>query len=316
MGKFNLGEGLLSEVSRQVENQNSFKIVHLPISQIRTNKNNKYSIEAIEELKFLILHNGLKQNLEVKRVGTDEYELVSGERRWTALNELINEGHSQFTLVPCIITDGSECDLPLSPETKEKYAISMTNFGARKYTEEDLLMEVATLKEVYSELKANGYPLSEKQREFIAEKLQISPTQVHRYDYVNKHASEPVIDAVKNSGMSINVAAEIAKLPEKEQTQLIHSTENPKDLTPTKVIQFHKKKEKQRAARSNEMVTIHRDDFLYIQDLLDKTINPLRELNKGIEISASDAMKLTAMRVKISTELEKIDKILKKYSDK
>ncbi|MDU3355205.1 ParB N-terminal domain-containing protein [Clostridium sp.] len=45
--------------------------------------------------------NGLNHNLVVRPTENGTYELISGERRFTALSKLVLEGHKQFINIPC-----------------------------------------------------------------------------------------------------------------------------------------------------------------------------------------------------------------------
>ncbi len=108
MGKYqnvNLSNlGFMNSLSKSMT-QKSFRIEKIPYDKIVTNTKNKYSIENIEELAFSILHNGLKQNLEVRDNNDGTFTLISGERRYTAICRLISEGHSEFEMIPFLITD-------------------------------------------------------------------------------------------------------------------------------------------------------------------------------------------------------------------
>lgn len=93
---FNLG---LPNGETEKKKDDAFRIERISIDRIIPNNKNEYSIEGIEELKFSILHNGLKQNLEVTNNGNGTYSLLSGERRYTALKGLVEDGYEQFSLV-------------------------------------------------------------------------------------------------------------------------------------------------------------------------------------------------------------------------
>ena len=81
-------------------------------------------------------------------------------------------------------------DLPLSDELKELYVLTTTNAEQREKTDYDLMLQVQNLSRIYTELKVAGYPLRGRQRDMIADKLGISPTQVQRYSSINKNLDE------------------------------------------------------------------------------------------------------------------------------
>ncbi|MCG4722899.1 ParB N-terminal domain-containing protein, partial [Alistipes putredinis] len=54
--------------------------------------------------------NGLNHNLVVRPIENGLYELISGERRYTALNKLVERGEDKFKKVPCKISDLNDLD--------------------------------------------------------------------------------------------------------------------------------------------------------------------------------------------------------------
>lgn len=148
---FNLG---LSNGETEKKKEETFRIERISIYNIIPNEKNEYSIQGIEELKFSILHNGLKQNLEVTDNGNGTYSLLSGERRYTALKGLVEDGNEQFSLVPCLITDVSKSssfldengEEILTDDDKEMLSILTTNAEGRQYTDADKAFQVRGLR--------------------------------------------------------------------------------------------------------------------------------------------------------------------------
>lgn len=114
--KFSISEGMLNGISkntRKVEEfkaKDNFKIDYINIDRIKRNEKNFYEIVDIESLAEDIKLNGLNHNLVVRKLDNDMYELISGERRYTALNKLINEGNKEFNLVPCKVIESNDID--------------------------------------------------------------------------------------------------------------------------------------------------------------------------------------------------------------
>ena len=76
------------------------KILNIPVSQIKPNINQprtEFNQEALNELADSISQNGILQPLTVRKLGKNDYELISGERRLRASKIA---GLSQ---VPCIV---------------------------------------------------------------------------------------------------------------------------------------------------------------------------------------------------------------------
>lgn len=236
--------GFLNEASK-AEKQKKFEISDIHIDDIVPNAMNQYSVDSIEELKFSILHNGLKQNLEVYKIPGGKYRLLTGERRYTALKELVKAGHSEFELVPCLITNLSDNELPLSEKSKELYALVTTNSEARELTDGDRMFQVNSLKSIYKELKENGVKLTGNMNDLIAEQLNISPRQVKRFNYVEEHGTEEIKEKLANNEISLNTAENVAHLSPAQQTKIIAG--EAAAVTPAKV-----EKLKAQAAKKNE----------------------------------------------------------------
>lgn len=238
--------------------QNSFRIEKIPYDKIITNAKNKYSIEKIEELEFSILHNGLKQNLEVKDNGDGTYTLISGERRYTALRSLISKGHDDFELIPCLITDpdqsavflDEEGNEILTPDDKEDWAIVTTNSENREFTDSDRAFQVSTLKKIYTKLSDNGVKLPGRISELIADQLDMSPTQVKRYTYVEQHGTEELKQKLDSNEISIGAAAEVAHLSSAQQKEILQK----ESVTSATVKTHQQNKEKKKTQRKENTI--------------------------------------------------------------
>lgn len=97
--------------------------------------------EDVSDVKANILATGLKYELTISENNT----IISGHRRWKALTELVNEGHSEFATVKCIVKhyDTAEAELE---------ALIIANSQRTKNLEQ-IGREALNLKEIYG-LKA------------------------------------------------------------------------------------------------------------------------------------------------------------------
>ena len=260
------------------EKKPTFRITDIPIEKIVPNGKNKYSIQSIEELKFTILHNGLKQNLEVYSIGEGLYKLITGERRYTALKALVDEGYTQFSLVPCLVTDLSLNELPLSESSKEMYAIITTNSETRVYTDADRMFQVSELKKIYTELQQNGVKLTGKMNDLIAKDLNISATQVKRYNYVEKHGTDELKEKVKSGEINIRTAESVAHLTPTNQKKILENDE----VTSASAEKEIKKTEKKKAQRKD---------------------NTLKKTNTMINLSEASVINLEINNLKSKMEI-------------
>src|SRR5699024_4749398 len=83
------------------------EVVHIAVEQIVPNQFQPRSIfneEKIKELAQTIHTHGLIQPIVVRKTSDDTYELIAGERRWRAAQEL------EWEEVPCIIRDMTDTE--------------------------------------------------------------------------------------------------------------------------------------------------------------------------------------------------------------
>ncbi len=289
------------------------KITMIPYEDIVRNEHNHYSIEDIESLAASISDVGLREPLEVKALDDDRYMLIGGERRYTAIGQLRAEGSTRYDLVPCIVVDIQSIDLPLSDELKELYVLTTTNAEQREKTDYDLMLQVQNLNRIYNELRAVGYPLRGRQRDMIADKLGISPTQVQRYSSINKHLDEDLKKDFKEGKMPLTVASAAAALPKEKQAAL-------KDLTAEKEVITQKDVDQVASVTSScspqeikkevnqEKVTVNTD---FLQRLEGQVKDLQYNLsNGGISVSLDQKVRLRRLMDTAVKALNQIQKIV------
>lgn len=284
--KLKLGAGLLSDVSKSTI---KMEVTHIEREKIEKNPKNKYSIKGIESLKESIRVYGLSEPLEVKELPDGRYMLLGGERRITAIDELIEDESvkdwNEYTLIPCVVKDLDDINIELSEENKEKFAILTTNKESRKYTEADKYYEIQAWKEIIGELRKNGVDTfttadedgeektvqirGEKTREILAKTTGMSRGQINKYEAVDKNATEDIKNALLNDRLSVAAAAKASKeLTKEEQDNLARASASEK-ITEKDVTKFKK------TESGNKILTLQdfRKDIKGIQALLkDKEI--------------------------------------------
>lgn len=214
MGKdFNLLD-ILGNDKKTKRKQKSFVIEYVDIDLIEPSKNNFYSVNDVEELKGSIQLYGLQQNLVLrKKVDNDMYELISGERRLTALKALVAEGHEEFKSVP------SKVEYEID-DVKAELLLILTNSTARTLSDYEKIQQATKLKSLLQELKKRGIKLPGRLRDIVAETLDISPSQVGRMDSINNNLSDEFKEELKENNINISTAAELATLPEEKQAEV------------------------------------------------------------------------------------------------
>ena len=110
-----------------------FRTRDISIRKIYSNDRNFYSMPGIEQLAQEILAVGLMENMTVAYAPCErgEYKIIAGERRWRALNLLLEKGYEDFETVTCQIKSAAE-------ENEEMVLKKWTGKGKRK-------MQITTL---------------------------------------------------------------------------------------------------------------------------------------------------------------------------
>lgn len=330
MGKYqnvNLSNlGFMNSLSKSMT-QNSFRIEKIPYDKIITNAKNKYSIQNIEELAFSILHNGLKQNLEVKDNNDGTYTLISGERRYTAICRLISEGHSELEMVPCLITDTEQSAVffdnqgneILTSEDKEDWAIVTTNSENREFTDADRAFQVSTLKRIYTKLSDSGVKLPGRINELIADQLDLSTTQVKRFNFVEQYGTDELKQKLTNDEISVSAAAEVAHLSPAQQKDILQ-----KDTVTSATVKQHQQSTKQKKAQRKDNTALKTEltiplsqsevfnsSFTEFESLCDELYGYDMDL---VQCSKSD---IDTIRIKLNIankNIAYINKFLRKFS--
>lgn len=310
MSNFNPGivTGLFNNETKQ-DVKNNFKIVYVDIYDIVPNKRNQdISMSDIKELSENIELVGLQQNLVLAPPMDDKFLLLAGHRRLAALKLLVEEkGKEEFRKVPAIINDPKDFDYILSDERKEDLLWVSSNVMARKPTTQDLLKFTQMLNDVYAELRKNnpGLVIGTK-KEYIANQLNISESQVQILNSINSHLTEKALTAFINNQLSLVVARDLAKMSEREQQEFVEQFKDLSVVTAGDLIFFKKKladRRKQTKVNSNTCIEF---SFEKVSELYDEVSSKLTIK----ELDGTKAVKAQKLSDKIATDLEKLIKLL------
>lgn len=127
MSRKNKKEKILSkEIQKDIMAKR--KQITLNRDEIVANPLNDFGIEDIPELKNSIMLQGLLDPLGVMGPLEDNrYMLLSGERRWRAINELVDEGKMDEFAIPVFVIDNKNLDV-----VTQKLIIKTSNLETRQ----------------------------------------------------------------------------------------------------------------------------------------------------------------------------------------
>ena len=316
MAKFNLGlgEGLLNETSKAMKTSKEFNIIPIDINLIDPSEdNNGMSLDDIDELAQAILENGMDQNLVVIPKADGHYKLMTGHRRRLALLKLVNEGHDEFSQVPCLVKDLDNIKFDISQSAKEKFALITTNIQNRNRTLADNLHLMKLADDVFEELKKAGVDTG-KRREWVANQLGVSPSTVRDLTAIEKKATPEVKKAIEENKIPLTAATEIVQHSEEQQNEILtKSAEQDEPIS----VETVKKIVKEKKSSSSELKPAKKTKQSYADELekdADSFISNLRAQKKSAKtamLNKTDYDKIVAAQNIIYKQLQKIDDILR-----
>ena len=243
MGKFNVnkikgaGEGLLNEISK-MQKVNEMQIIYILPDQIdKAEENEGISIDRIEELADSIADVGLINALVLRQKEEGRYRIVAGERRYTAILSLIEDGRwEKDRPIKSSLFDPQLIDLPLTEEEKEDYVRATENAEQRNKTDGDKLLQMRKLMKIYEKLRENGAISNVKTRTLLAADMKMAPSHAAQFMKVDAKGSDELIDAVLDNQVSVSAASTIAGLPQEEQKEIVEKAlqekQDDKKITP------------------------------------------------------------------------------------
>ena len=305
--KFSISQGMLNSVSQnvkkanEIEAKNNFNVQYIDIKDIERNKKNFYEIVNVDELAEDIKMNGLNHNLVVRKLDNGKYELISGERRYTALTQLVEQGNEIFALVPCKVIEANDID--------SEIILIQANAQTRELTEIEKLEQVKRLTELYKTKKKNGEKVPGKIREIIANDLKLSPTQVGRYERINKNLIPELKEILENGNLTIANASEFSSLSEDNQKVILEIINNKVEISKEEATELKVKLKKLEQEKADELKKLENEKLVEIRKI---------ENEKSVEIKRIENEKYEALRSKklISDEVLRLKSELDKSENK
>lgn len=285
--KFSISEGMLNGISKNadkattIEAKENFKIEYIDIENIVRNKNNFYEITNIDELAEDILLNGLNHNLVVRPIKGGLHELISGERRYTALKSLVDKGENKFKKVPCKIVDLNDLDSAI--------VLIQANAQSRELSEADKLKQVERLTELYKLKKSKGEKVGQVRKK-ISEDTGLSPAQVGRYSTISKGLIKELKEVLEQGNLSISNASEFAVLSEENQRMILDIIKNEVSISRNEASELKNKfkeveKEKEDLIKKEDE---YKKEIKKLQEENEKTVKDLDEEIEKVKIELSE----------------------------
>ena len=217
MAGFNL-MGLMNQASKTEAGAPKYELKRLNINELYPDPQNKtvYSVENIEELADAIeLAGAVLHNIVVRAADeTGKYMIISGERRWTACNMLVNEKRmQQFAEVNCLIENEHDEDML-------DLMLMLTNSTARQLSDAEKMRQAERMTDILNRMKEQQ-GLEGRVRDIVGKMLQMSSGQLARYHAIAKNLqNEDLRQAFQDGRLKVSAAYEASQLSEEGQQKV------------------------------------------------------------------------------------------------
>lgn len=195
-------------------------VVMIPISQLVPNEDNKRSFGEREKRNIdvladeLLISGRVLENLVVRKTdSSDQYLILSGHRRYYASKRNVESGHTEFSELPCEITDESDA--------MSYFNLLIGNISSEPLTEHEKMTSTMHLRDLLPELLGDDELKGRKLREKIAETLHVSQTKVAQYENISHNLVDDAMNLFENQKMNVSTANDLAGLPRDVQKEFV-----------------------------------------------------------------------------------------------
>ena len=229
--KFNLAELMGEAVSKS--DTGEMRVEQIPLAEIEENENNSYAQNDIDELAEAIKVIGLQQPLVVRRKTEGGYLLLAGHRRRNALALLDRK------TAPCIVLDA---DLDPSIQTLILHWTNTMARGGGGLTAEYTGQAAKEIEAALKDLQARGVvELPGKLRQYVAEVLKTSESQIARAKAIDKGLIEEWASELKRNRLNESTAYELSQCDNILQLDLHNTYEGCLYNLDAKKVKTHRK---------------------------------------------------------------------------
>lgn len=210
----------LVDLCKPVEHKNvstlDTQIVELPIARLIPNSENFYDTTDLMDLKESIKEHGLLHPIAVTELGI----IISGERRWRAIGQLLSEtGDEQYSKIPAVVITAEN-------PTEQEMMLIEANSVTRVLSSYEIAQQAKRYDELIAEAKRNGKDVKGRRRDIVAKMMKISPARVGRLMAILKNLNEESREQFARDEISESVAYELSKLPPAEQKRITSSNDS------------------------------------------------------------------------------------------
>ena len=268
-----LGEFMQSSAGKKLGFDNHIKNIHY--AKIKRPQRNR-ELRRIDELAEDIREDGLENNLLVRTIEDDRYEveLIGGERRYSAILRNIEHGDRTYEYIPCKVLTMSDIDA--------RKRLILNNMENDPLTNAEKLEAVEELKEIYKAKKEAGENIPGRIQTIIASEMGLKKSQVANYEKILNHASEEVRESIRKEELPLDAAVTLVDLDEEEQRRFL----NEHDTYSKKAVESYK--EAKHAQEQPIEKQLYYDEYDEIQEIDIEDVDQRKD-TEGDEALESEA---------------------------
>ena len=272
-----LGEFMQSSAGKKLGFDNHIMNIHY--TKIKRPQRNR-ELRRIDELAEDIREDGLENNLLVRKIENDRYEveLIGGERRYSAILRNIEYGDRTYEYIPCKVLTMSDIDA--------RKRLILNNMENDPLTNAEKLEAVEELKEIYKAKKEAGENIPGRIQAIIASEMGLKKSQVANYEKILNHASEEVRESIRKEELPLDAAATLVDLDEEEQRRFL----NEHDTYSKKAVESYK--EAKHAQEQPIEKQLYYDEHDEIQEIDIEDVDPRKDTedDETLESEAWDSI--------------------------
>lgn len=214
--KFDLGAAIAGMVSNSDTNAPDVRMI--PIEDIIPNKANFYNVDkdALRPLMDSIAMDGLHHYPLIvphpEQAG--KWQLIDGERRYTACRELVKEGNEKFKVIPCTVKEYSSAAFA-------KLQLILSNSTNRVLSPAEISKQAVETEMLFYQLKEEGYEFPGRMRDLVAAACNVSATKLARLKVIREGLHRDYQYLFEKNKLPEQTAYALARLPEDFQERII-----------------------------------------------------------------------------------------------
>ncbi len=189
---------------------NAVDVRMIPLADIIPNPLNFYKIdkEALQPLMHSIAMDGLHHYPLVTKHPEQEgkWQLIDGERRYTACLELVKEGDARFQTIPCTVRAYGSTALA-------ELQLILSNSTNRVLSPAEISKQAEKTELLFYQLKEEGYEFPGRMRDLVAAACKVSASKLARLKVIREKLYCDFLCLFEQNKLPEQTAYALARLP-------------------------------------------------------------------------------------------------------